>query len=112
MKNYDLKPVMTEKAHLLTAKGVYTFIVDRSINKSDVKKAVKDLFSVDAISINITPLRTKSKRIGKTRKFAAVGPPGKKAIVKLKAGQAIAALSPKTEAKGKKQAKGNSEKDI
>ncbi len=112
MKNYDLKPVMTEKAHMLMAKGVYTFIIGKSMNKGGVKVAVKNLFSVDAISINIAPLRTKSKRIGKTRKFAAVGGHGKKAIVKLKAGQTIAALSPKTETKGKKSQKGSSEKDV
>src|SRR3989344_1376891 len=112
MKNYDLKPIMTEKAHSLMSKGVYTFTVGRIITKSDVKKAVKDLFSVDAFSVNIMSLKPKEKRIGKTRKFTSVGGHGKKAVVTLKSGQKIEALSPKTETKSKKQKKGSGEKDI
>lgn len=93
-------------------KGVYTFVVAKSATKNDVKKAVHDLFSVDAFSVNMMSLKPKEKRIGKTRKFTSVGGRGKKAVVKLKAGQTITALSPKTDAKAKKASKGGSEKDV
>lgn len=112
MKITYLKPIMTEKAHTLMAKGVYTFVAAKSATKNDVKRAVRDLFSVDAFSVNIMPLKSKEKRIGKTRKFTSVGGHGKKAVVKLKAGQTIAVLSPKVETKSKKSPNGSREKDV
>lgn len=102
---------MTEKAHMLMAKGVYTFLVDKRATKKDVAAAVHDLFSVDAVWVNISPLPTKQKRIAKTRNFTTVGS-GKKAIVKLKAGQTISAMSPKNESKDKKTKKSNAEKEV
>lgn len=106
------KPIMTEKAHSLMAKGMYTFLVDKRATKKTVALAVKELFAVDAQWVNVTPLSGKQKRIAKTRKFTSVGGSGKKAIVKLKAGQTISALSPKNESKDKKTKKSNSEKEI
>jgi len=106
------KPIMTEKAHMLMAQGVYTFLVDKKATKQTVAVAVKELFSVDAVWVNISPLPGKQKRVAKTRNFTSVGGSGKKAIVKLKAGQTISALSPKNEAKDKKTKKSNSEKEI
>ncbi len=94
------------------AQGVYTFIVDKRATKATVSKAVKDLFSVDAVWVNIAPLATKQKRIAKTRNFTVVGSNGKKAIIKLKSGQTITALAPTVQSKDKKSKKGNSEKEI
>jgi len=106
------KPIMTEKAHMLMAQGVYTFLVDKRATKKSVATAVKELFAVDAQWVNITPLAGKQKRVAKTRNFVSVGGSGKKAIVKLKAGQTISALSPKNESKDKKTKKTNSEKEV
>jgi ribosomal protein L23 len=102
---------MTEKAHMLMAKGVYTFLVDKKATKKEVAAAVKDLFAVDAVWVNISPLPTKQKRIAKTRNFTTVGS-GKKAIVKLKPGQTISALSPKNESKEKNTKKESREKEV
>lgn len=105
------KPIMTEKAHMLMAKGVYTFLVDKRATKQTVATAVKELFAVDAEWVNITSLSGKQKRIAKTRRFTSVGS-GKKAIIKLKAGQTISALAPQNESKDKKTKKSNSEKEV
>lgn len=106
-----IKPILTEKSHSQMLKGVYTFLVNQQSSKPEITKAVKLLFSVDVVEVNISRTKSKKKRIAKTRKFTYVGG-GKKAIVKVAAGQTIAALSPKTEAKSKKVKKGSSEKDV
>lgn len=106
-----IRAILTEKAHMLMAKGIYTFLVAGSSTKDDVKKAVHASFSVDPVNVNITSIKAKLKRIAKTRKFTTVGG-GKKAVVYLKAGQTIAALQPKVESKDKKVKTKSSEKDV
>lgn len=113
MKTADviIRPILTEKSHTQMLKGVYTFLVNEKSSKPEVVKAVNEIFSVDVVEVNIAMVSPKMKRIGKTRKFASVGG-GKKAIVKLKPGQTISALSPKTDAKLKKSKKSGGEKDV
>lgn len=106
-----IKAVLTEKAHTQMAKSTYTFMVNKKANKKDVKNAIKNAFSVDVVTVNMISTQPKQKRIAKTRKFTMVGG-GKKAIVYLKAGQTISALSPTTEPKEKKAKSKNTEKDI
>lgn len=108
----NLKPIMTEKAHAQMPSGVYTFFVSKSATKNDIKKAVKELFSVDVVSINVASTKPKQRRIARTRKFTSVGGNVKKALVQIKAGQTIAMLSPKTETKSKKTQKNSAEKDV
>lgn len=96
MKNNILKKaVISEKAYRNMEHGIYTFLIANNAAKSDVVSSVKKYFSVDAVKVNITPISAKKKRINKTRKFVLVGG-GKKAIVWLKSGQSISALSAKT----------------
>jgi len=80
------QPWVTEKAGDLGALGKYIFIVDRKINKSEVKKAVESIYGVKVENINIISIKGKAKRLGrslgKTSSF-------KKAIVTLKQGQKI-----------------------
>lgn len=103
MKNNILKKaVISEKAYRNMDHGIYTFLIEKAATKSDVISAVKKYFSVDAVKVNITPVSAKKKRINKTRKFADVGG-GKKAIVWLKSGQSISALSAKTGSKSDKK---------
>lgn len=106
-----IKVILTEKAHAQMAKGIYTFMVNSKAKKIDVKNAIKNAFSVDVVNVNVISTQPKQKRIAKTRKFTMVGG-GKKAIVYLKAGQTISALSPTTEAKEKKVKNRNTEKDV
>lgn len=59
---YDilLAPVMTEKSMGAGRNGAYTFLVNNSANKFDVKRAVEDVFHVKVSSVNI--LRRNGKR--------------------------------------------------
>ena len=64
----------------------YLFLVDKSANKYEVKKAVEEIYKVNVISVNTLISAGKLKRVryqvGKT-------PDSKKAIVTLKAGDKI-----------------------
>lgn len=96
MKNNILKKaIISEKAYRNMDQGIYTFLIEKAAAKSDVVNALKKYFSVDAVKVNITSVSAKKKRVNKTRKFVAVGG-GKKAIIWLKSGQSISALSAKT----------------
>jgi large subunit ribosomal protein L23 len=70
----------------MMAENKYLFLVDRSSNKIEIKKAVEDIYKVKVSGVNTVMMRGKSKRvryaIGKT-------PDWKKAIVTLKEGQKI-----------------------
>lgn len=79
-------PLITEKSYKLSAEGKYVFMVDNQTNKSEVKKAVKILYKVDPISVNIINSRRKNKHFGPR---ITAGSKYKKAIVTLKKGQKI-----------------------
>lgn len=106
MKQGDVlqKAILSEKAYQLMEKGIYTFFVSKAASKEDVKNMVQKMFSVSVKKVNVAMVGSKQKKIAKTRKTVTVGG-GKKAIVYLKAGQTISALSPKTEEKTKKTKK-------
>lgn len=112
MKQGDVlqKAILSEKAYRLMEKGIYTFLVSKAASKEDVKNMVQKMFSVSVKKVNVSMVGSKQKKIAKTRKTVSVGG-GKKAIVYLKAGQTISALSPKTEEKTKKTKK-TGEKDV
>ena len=81
------KPVLTEKSLLLQQnENKYTFDVDLTANKTEVKVAVEKMFDVKVESVNIMNVKPKTKRmgryVGKTKKR-------RKAIVKLKEGYSI-----------------------
>ena len=46
-----LKPVLTEKSLKLAEDGVYTFYVDRKLNKGQIRHAIDKTFSVHVVSI-------------------------------------------------------------
>ena len=83
------KPVInTEKARNLLENNEYVFIVDRRANKLQIKDAVEKLFNVKVQGVNTLNIKSKNKRFRmSTYKTAAI----KKAIVKLKDGESIAA---------------------
>lgn len=81
------KPVLTEKSLLLQQnENKYTFDVDLTANKTEVKVAVEKMFDVKVESVNIMNVKPKTKRmgryVGKTKRI-------RKAIVKLKEGYSI-----------------------
>ena len=80
------QPWVTEKAGDLSVFGKYIFIVDRKINKSEIKKAVESIYSVKVEDVNIINIKGKAKRLGRSLgRTSAV----KKAVVTLKKGQKI-----------------------
>lgn len=80
------KPVITEKATDLNALNKYVFMVKPKATKNEVKKAVKEIYRVDAVSVNMVNLPGKTRAF-RGKKEAKMGV--KKAIVTLKAGQKI-----------------------
>lgn len=76
----------TEKSTKQESMSKYLFLVDKRANKIQIRKAVKDIYKVDAISVNTFisggKLRRVRHQLGKTPDF-------KKAIVTLKTGQKI-----------------------
>ncbi len=89
--NILIKPIVTEK---MTAQGEefnrYGFVVEKSANKLDIKKAVEELYDVKVSEVNTMRYAGKRKQrhtksgvsIGKTASF-------KKAVVTLAEGEVI-----------------------
>lgn len=84
MNAYDIvrKPVITEKSMNEMADKKYTFIVDVNANKTEIKKAIEEVFKVKVEKVNTVRVLGKMKRQGKTE---GRKPSYKKAIVKLTA---------------------------
>ena len=85
---YDLiqKPIITEKATLLSNNSQVIFSIPMDVSKKNVKEAVEKLFRVNVKKINIIVSKGKTKRfkgkIGKRKNE-------KKAIISLEKGQKI-----------------------
>lgn len=79
-------PQITEKATDLAEKNEYVFKVFPKANKTEVKKAVEDLYDVDVLSVRTIKVPPKKRRLGR---IAGWREGYKKAIVKIKEGQKI-----------------------
>ncbi len=80
-------PVLTEKSLILQqTQNKYTFDVDVTANKTEVKQAVEAMFGVKVETVNIMNVRPKTKRVGK---YVGKTNKRRKAIVKLAEGQSI-----------------------
>ncbi|MGI5912039.1 MAG: 50S ribosomal protein L23 [Syntrophomonadaceae bacterium] len=89
MKDYRdviIKPVVTEKSMNLLEDNKYTFIVHRSANKTEIKKAIESIFNVKVVSVNTINVKGKIKRVGR---FVGRTSNRKKAVVTLKPGEKI-----------------------
>ncbi len=88
IKFYDLieKPVITEKATMLSNNSQVVFFVPMDTNKNVLKNTIENLFKVNVKKINIIISKGKKKRFkgkqGKRKNF-------KKAIISLEKGQKI-----------------------
>lgn len=81
-----VRPVITEKTMNLLADNKYTFIVDRNANKTEIRKAIEDIFKVKVDKVRTINARGKKRRMGR---FEGKKPDRKKAIITLKAGDKI-----------------------
>jgi large subunit ribosomal protein L23 len=75
-----LKPVITEKSMDDLQTGKYTFKVATDANKSEIKKAVEQLFGVKVAKVNTMNCNGKAKRVGR---FMGKTSDWKKAIITL-----------------------------
>jgi len=58
-------PLITSKGNRLLEKNKYTFIVNRSSDKTSIKIAIEYLFNVKVVKVNTSNLPVKQKRVGK-----------------------------------------------
>jgi large subunit ribosomal protein L23 len=87
--NYIKYPLLTEKSVNLYGNRQYTFIVDRSLTKLEIKSVIETVFNISIIAVNTCNLPPKNRRVGK---FIGKRPSYKKAFVTLKKGDAITEL--------------------
>ncbi|HHV26597.1 MAG: 50S ribosomal protein L23 [Clostridiaceae bacterium] len=75
-----VKPIITEESMDAMADGKYTFVVDKKANKSQIKRAIEEIFDVKVDKVNTINIMGKEKRMG-----VHVGrrPNWKKAIITL-----------------------------
>ena len=66
MTSYDIirKPVITEKTMNDMSQNKYTFIVDINSNKSQIKRAVEEVFGVKVANVQTLRTMGKTKRMG------------------------------------------------
>lgn len=81
-------PVKTEKTFKLANKGIYTFATMQDMDKSDIIKALNEVYSIDVIEITSLVRKGKSKRNPATRKSYTT-PEYKKVYVRLAKGQSL-----------------------
>jgi len=81
-----IRPVISEKSYSLIADGKYTFRVHDRAHKTQIAKAVEEIFGVGVVAVRTATVRAKPKRrglhSGRTRSW-------RKAIVQLAPGERI-----------------------
>ncbi|MDI6591664.1 MAG: 50S ribosomal protein L23 [Patescibacteria group bacterium] len=82
-------PQITEKATALAGKNQYVFKVWPRANKTEIKKAIENLYGVDVVSVKIIKVPSKRRRLGRISGWRKGY---KKAIVKIREGQKIEVL--------------------
>ena len=81
-----IKPLITEKASNLGVLNKYVFAINPAVNKIEVKKAIRTIYNVEPVAVNISNFSGKKVRYGRVQ---GVTKHWKKAIVTLKAGDKI-----------------------
>ena len=66
MTSHDIirRPVITEKSMTAMAENKYTFIVQINANKSQIKRAVEEVFGVKVANVQTIRTMGKTKRMG------------------------------------------------
>jgi large subunit ribosomal protein L23 len=81
-----LEPVVSEKSYSLLDSNAYTFLVHPKANKTEIRRAVEQIWGVRVMKVNT------NNRRGKTKRFRFVEgrrADTKRAVVKLAAGDSI-----------------------
>jgi large subunit ribosomal protein L23 len=66
LTSYDIirKPIITEKSMAEMSDKKYTFVVDVHANKSQIKRAVEEVFGVKVEDVKTANIFGKTKRVG------------------------------------------------
>ena len=81
-----LRPLITEKTTNLMAYNKYSFEVEREANKTQIKRAVEEIFKVSVTKVHTMNMRGKMRRRGMRIGYTS---DWKKAIVTLAEGDRI-----------------------
>ncbi|MDC7244849.1 MAG: 50S ribosomal protein L23 [Sphaerochaetaceae bacterium] len=90
-----IQPVLTEKSNIAREleEKKYTFKVAKDANKFQIAKAVKELFDVTPVKVNVVSVKGKPKYTrGKSGYIAGTTGDWKKAIITLAKGDVIQAV--------------------
>lgn len=65
---YDviISPIITENTMDMAADKKYAFKVAKDSNKTEIRKALEEIFGVDVAKVNIVNVNGKKKRLGRT----------------------------------------------
>jgi len=83
-------PHITEKATILEKDNKYVFKIRLKTNKTEIKRAVEDIYRVDVVGVKIINIPKKRRRLGRQIGWRKGY---KKAIIEIKKGQKIEILS-------------------
>lgn len=81
-----LRPVISEKSHGLIEANSYTFIVDPTARKTEIRQAIEQIWGVKVLNVNTVSRKGKVKR---SRTVMGKRPDTKRAVVKLAEGDKI-----------------------
>lgn len=90
-KQVLIKPIITEKAELLTeSRNQYCFVVNKEANKIEIRKAVEAMYNVNVVAVNtiITPGKVKVRGTRSGYQKGRISPV-KKAVVTVEEGETI-----------------------
>lgn len=79
-------PRITEKGSMMGTENKYIFRVAKNANKSEIKKAIGNLYKVEVTRVNVLKVSSKYRRVGR---YEGRKPGFKKAIVTLRQGSKI-----------------------
>jgi large subunit ribosomal protein L23 len=83
-----IRPIVSEKSYAAYDQGVYTFVVHRDANKTQIKAAIEAAFPVRVVSVNTMTRKGKRKRNRRTNVWGSRSST-KRAIVRLAPGDEI-----------------------
>ncbi|MBI1999257.1 MAG: 50S ribosomal protein L23 [Parcubacteria group bacterium] len=81
-----LRPLVSEKASFLTTENEYTFEVRADATKTEIKKAIREIYRVTPVGVHVITVPPKRIRV---RGKEGIRPRGRKAVVFLKEGDRI-----------------------
>ena len=66
---YDviIRPIITENSMDMAEQKKYAFKVAKDANKTEVRKAIEEIFGVDVAKVNVVNVNGKKKRMGRTK---------------------------------------------